>query len=452
MDLSEEQLPLKVLSELQLRCLNEPLLPNLKLLEIRNPKSEDVIPFIPLFLSPRTIDICIQFKWVPSVEKIAPVMVNLPKLCPHVRNFVLEPLLRNSTIIKRAASEIFLAWNSGALRVFRVCSPLTEEARHIILQLPNLRELGMVFTEPTTLPDISLPDLTRLDIEFHHGHEWLQAFHGTTLSKLTDVTFQAESSRGVDGFLEAFKDLALATSVSAVLSHFRFYTDRSWSPNYHSLLGFKQLKELVLAFPCLDTCSPMDDETLITLAQIMPKLEILQIGQFSLCDAPGGVTIRGLIALAHYCPGLSSLCIHFQPESLVLGPLTEDVQSFQETCLPWGDCALTTLDVGEIPLSEEQKHVITLTLLRIFPYLETIHHWDPTWEWVAGSIKFFRGVGSIVNRTGETQPLCLELYIIIFDSVYARRVTGQRYPLIMVAYRVRAAALLIEFRICAAFS
>jgi len=404
MDLSEKPLPLEVLSELQLRCLNKPLLPNLKLLEIRNPKNEGIIPFIPLFLSPRTTDICIQFEWVPSVEKIAPVMVNLPKLCPHVQSIVLEPLPRDSTIIRGAASEIFLAWNSDALRVFRICSPLTEEASRIILQLPNLHELELVFTDPIALPEISLPNLTRLDIEFHRDHEWLQAFHGSTLSRLTDVTFQAECS-GVDDFLEVFKDFALATSASSVLSHFQFHTYRSWNPNYHSLLGFKQLKELVLDFSCLNTCSPMDDETLIPLAQEMPNLEILRVGQFLLCDTPGGVTIRGLIALARYCPGLSSLCIHFQAESLALAPLNEEEESFQEAYLPQEDCALETLDVGEIPLSEEGKYMVSLTLLRIFPHLQTIYYSEPTWKWVADSVTFCRRVDSLVNRTGEAHPL-----------------------------------------------
>jgi len=59
LNLSEETIPLDVLSALQLCTLNEPLLPNMKILEFREIPA-DIILSVPLFLSHRTVGIDIQ--------------------------------------------------------------------------------------------------------------------------------------------------------------------------------------------------------------------------------------------------------------------------------------------------------------------------------------------------------------------------------------------------------
>ena len=190
-------------------------------------------------------------------------------------------------------------------------SPLTEEATRVVFQLADLRGLWTVFTEPISLQEVSLPNLAILDIEYYRGHGWLRQFRGTTFSKLTEVTFHAECQQ-VGDFLEAFEHFALATSASAVLSHFRFRASLAWNPSYSSLLAFKQLKELNLEFSCHDGCSSfIDEKTLVTLAQAMPKLEILKLGKAP-CEVLGFVTIHGLVALAHHCRGVSRLCVHFR--------------------------------------------------------------------------------------------------------------------------------------------
>jgi len=404
LDCSKEPIPSDVLSVLQLRTLNEPLLPNLKTLELKETAAY-MIPFIPLFLSRRIACIDIHFIDCPPPVMVASMIVNFPKLCPYMQEISLQPLLDDSTIT-HAASEMLLTCNLDTLRSFQVDSHLTEEANRVLFRLPDLQGLWSVFTEHTPLPTASLPGLTVLDVQYFHGHDWLRAFHATPLSKLTDVAFHADCDR-IGDFLEAFENIALTTSASASLSHFKFYTSCSWNPNYNSLLSFKQLKELVVEFSCQGGCSSsVDDEIIATLAQAMPKLEILQLGKAP-CQVPGNVTVQGLMALARHCPGLSKLRIHFKMDNLtvVLAGGAMPSPSDGESYLSRGDCALTSLEVGEIPISDHHTLPVALTLLRIFPRLLEIECGNMVWGQIADIIRLSKQVDSFVRRSGMTYPL-----------------------------------------------
>lgn len=398
-------MPLDLLSVLQLRTINEPLLPNLKELRFQG-AAPDVIPFIPLFLSHTTISIVIQFTAPPPVVIIASMIINLPTLCPHIRRITLYPLTSGDSTITHAVSEMLLACNLDTLQLFQVHSALTEEAHQTVYQLPNLESLFSVFRGPTSLSEVSLPNLTTLVVEYHHGHDWLRRFHRAALSKLTWVTFYAKCEQ-VGDFLEAFETVAIATSASATLSTFGFYTSCSWNPSYYSLLSFRQLKVLDIEFSCRDGCSSrMDDEIIATLAQAMPKLEILQLGGAP-CQVPSNVTVRGLIALAHHCIGLSKLRIHFQTESLIAAIVNEIVPFAPggQSHPPRGICALTSLEVGKIPMPTQSTLTAALTLLRIFPHLLDIKYADEGWKLVVNTIALSKRIDSFVQRSGKASPL-----------------------------------------------
>jgi hypothetical protein len=66
----------------------------------------------------------------------------------------------------------------------------------------------------------------------------------------------------------------------------------------------------------MTSCSRVDDNTVINLSQAMPKLQNLSLGSGPCDQFTGGATAKGLVALAHNCPNLSSLCVHFQVASL----------------------------------------------------------------------------------------------------------------------------------------
>ena len=398
-------LSLEVFSILKLRTINEPLLPNLEALYLSR-TTEEFIPLIPFVLSPRTtlIDIVFDKPDFPSTI-VASMITALPALCPNLRAITLQFQPRDPTITA-AVSEILLVGNRNALRRFRIHSPLTEEAREVVCNLPDLRSLWLGIEGSTSLPTLVLPSLTKINIEFDHGQNWLQGFRGATFGKLASVIFRSESEP-IGDFLQAFESVALTTSISATLSIFRFHTSRPWRPNYRSLLLFTQLKDLDIGFSCEHGCSStIDDEIITDIARAMPGLEVLQLGG-SPCETPTGVTTKGLAILARCCLHLSRLRIHFQVASLDPPVIPRIMPSGQPT-VPRQACALKELDAGEIPMPKESTLMVALTLLRIFPCIEHVRSSDRgEWGKVSDAIDDSKQLVHHSSREPSlTQPRC----------------------------------------------
>ena len=342
----------EVLSVLQLCAVDKPLFPNLERIQLCSP-TRDSISSTPLFLSPRTTDINVTFNTSGTLPKamVASMITTFPSLRPNLQGLTLYSLPRD-LMVTAAVSKMLLASNRNTLQRLTVDYPLTEEAYGMIFKLPNLRDLWVVIEEDISLPSVALPNLTNITIKYRHDRNCLQLFRGATFGKLTSATFHSESE-SIDDFLEALESLALTISISDTLSSFTFYTPRSWRPNYRSLLSFTHLKELVIYFSCQGGCSStIDDDIIADIARAMPRLVTLQLGEP--CQTPAGVTAKGLAALAHYCPHLSTLYIHFQVASLDLPAIPGDTY-YGEPTIPRDDCALTYVYVGRIPLPEESE-------------------------------------------------------------------------------------------------
>ena len=389
----------KVFSVLQLCATSEPLLPNLKTLQLRH-IGRQFIPLIRLVLSPRTTFIGFTFDTLDLSEAmVASTLATLPTLCPNLQDIDLD-LLPRDPVITASVSGILLASNRSALRRFQVDSPLTEEAREVVCKLPNLRKLSVVIEKGVSLPSAVLPNLTKLVIKYDHDSDLLQVFCGATLERLKSVTFHSRSEQ-IGDFLEALETVGFVASTQNTLSKLYFYTSCPWDPNYSSLLAFTQLTKLVVEFPCDFGCSSrVDDDIIINLARTMPKLEILQLGDIPCREIPIGVTIKGLVVLARHCPDLTSLFVHFQVASLSTPPGVS-FSTFGPTPLR-RDCALGDLVVGEIPILEESVFVVALTLTRIFPRLENIEYTDENWEKVLDVISASK---QIIDYTGKKHPL-----------------------------------------------
>jgi hypothetical protein len=201
---------------------------------------------------------------------------------------------------------------------------------------------------------------------------------GGTLGKLNSITFRpkSESAPAAD-FLETFTSTGLTTPTT--LSEFVFYTPHPWRPNYRPLLSFKQLRKLEIEFSCEGGCSStIDDDFLTDMVRAMPKLETLRLGREP-CEIPTGVTAKGLAVLAHHCPNLSDLRIHFRVDSFD-ATLAISGTPHPGTTAPRKDCALRSLDVGRIPMPEESVWVAVLTLVCIFPRVSCIYCYDENWE------------------------------------------------------------------------
>jgi hypothetical protein len=283
-----------------------------------------------------------------------------------------------------------------------VDSPLTEEAREVVYKLPDLRELSVVIEKDTSLPSLVLPNLTSLTITYDHGSDWPGMFRGAALENLEAVMFFPESEQ-IGDLLEAFETVSLAVSAQDTLSQFYLYTSCSWDPKYFSLLSFTQLTELFIGFSCDGGCSSkVDDDIIMDLARTMPKLEILQLGDPPCREIPTGVTVKGLVVLAHHCRDLSTLRVHFHVASLTALPAIAGKTSDSGSTAPRRDCALRELDAGEILVPEESMLMVALTLAHIFPHINGIEALDEDWDQVVDAICLSR---KIIDYSSEKHSL-----------------------------------------------
>ena len=212
-----------VLLALQLRTGNEHPLPRLATFVCTN-TTGDLVPLIPLFLSPKTTHICIEFSPNPPMVMVALVITRIPALCPNIQTLIFDPLPRDSAMTE-AVSEMLLACNPETLQGFFVACPLTEEAHRVLYTLPNLRHLWAVIRGPTPPPPVVLPNLDFIYVEYDSGRDWLQYFRGATLRGLRAAIFHpAPGSAQIGGFLEEFQSVALTASIQNSLSMFCFYT------------------------------------------------------------------------------------------------------------------------------------------------------------------------------------------------------------------------------------
>ena len=399
-DTFEDPVTSDVLFTLQLRTANEPLLPKLETFECKC-ATEAFIPFIPSFLSRKTTEIDIGFDEDSPTVMVASMITGLSMFCPDLECITLNDLPRDP-IITEAASEMLLACNRGTLEWFYVDSPLTEEARNFVFQLPKLSGLWVVIQGHTPLPPVALPNLTTIDLQYDDHLDWLLGFREVMFEKLETVYFTSQSEQ-IGNFLAKFRSAALTTTVAATLSTLWFSTSQSWDPDYRSLLLFTQLKDLQIEFSCDNGCSSkVDDDIVMDLARAMPKLEILRLGGAP-CGARGGVTVKGLIALARGCRSLSKLRIHFQASSLVEAVTGTDVPapSNGSTVVRRQDCALIELEVGEIAIAGGSVLGVAITLLRIFPRLLNIEFIERKWEGVMGITGIVGRVDTFVQHISE---------------------------------------------------
>ena len=369
-ELSADDNPKTLSSEvyfiMKLYTINEPLLPNLTTLQLRDIGTL-LVQFIPLFLSPRITSISFEFSWSrPPESMIASVITILPMSCPNLQHINIQVLSRDP-MIAAAVSRMTIDIDQNALLTLHVDAPLTEEASEVVSKSQNIRSLSVVIGGGTSIPSASLPNLTRLEIKCDDGSDGLQLLRGTTFGKLESVCFDIESEL-IGDFLEAFKEAALSSS----------------------LLPLTRLVYLVVSFLCDDNCSVVDDDTVIDLSWAMPKLKHLQLGREPCYQFTGGVTTKGLVALAHNCPDISYLCVHFQVASLSTPTPGLETTSNIRHSVSWTGCALTDLMVGEMPIADELESMVALTLLRIFPRIETINQvcndeWDEVQDLICRS-------------------------------------------------------------------
>jgi len=164
MDASEKPITPDILQVLQLRTANNPWLPGLREFTCYEVTAA-FVPFVPLFLSPQTVEVFIVFAEDPPTAVVVSTISRLPTLCPDLKYIAFYGLPRHP-VITEAVSETLLACKRDTFQLFRANSPLTEEAREVLYQLPRLFGLWAVIQGPTSLPKVALPNLTTIGVEY----------------------------------------------------------------------------------------------------------------------------------------------------------------------------------------------------------------------------------------------------------------------------------------------
>jgi len=403
----------EVASSLELCAIEGPLLPNLKTLQLWHVTSK-FAPFISLFLSPKTTDIHIRFSNFNAANATITSMITYFQKPHHtLREISLYPLPRDATIVA-AVSTMVNVINRIDLRCFCVDSPLTEEACEVVYNLTSLHRLWVFVEKDIPPPSLALPLLTDLIVTYSHDSDWVQVFGRLKFEKLTTFTFHSESDQ-MGRFLEKFKVLASGTSNTSDtpdaftpnrLLSFRLHTSLRWTPNYSSLHQFTQLTDLVIKFSCdLDCSSTVDNKVIKSLAQTMLVLETLRLGNQPCCIIHIGVTVKGLWALAHRCLHLSTLRIHLQADTLAKLPMTLEIAAAPPV-MPGAlrrVCVLTELELGKIPVPGGARDLAAMTLLHIFPHIESISSVGGDWEEVMDAIHILR------EKVGTEHPFSTPL-------------------------------------------
>lgn len=384
------RLPPHVFAPLQYLASNEPLLPRIKALYLWFFAAE-FAPLIPSCISPGTASLSIDFDDSNlTVASIAMTITAIQARCPDLRKIAFFGLPRDQ-IITAAVTKLLVTTNQNALRSLDIHSALTAQAREVVHKLPNLTDLTVVVEENTPMLPLVHPSLPNLTIMFNHDRDYSQVFREARLEKLKSmrVFFTSEM---VGDFLEEFARTPLAASAKNTLSDFQLFADFTWNPDYSPLLSFTQLTRLTIESPCTSPCSSnVNDDTVIDLARAMPKLVTLHLGYHPCRNVSTGITVRGLVALAHHCSHLEILCVHFRVYTLSTPPATPLANS-RAIPPPLRDCALTDLLVGETPMPRSIASRVAMTLFRIFPRLTDIVHRDDGWEEVLDAIHLSREI------------------------------------------------------------
>ena len=156
---------------------------------------------------------------------------------------------------------MLLGCKRDSLQCLLVDSPLTGVARGIVYTPPKLRHLWGIMQGPTSLPQVTPPDLETIHVEWDSGRSWLEGFRTATIGGLRTISFQPTSGLArLNGFLEESQSATLTLTIQTSLFELTLCTSQPWIPNYSSLLAFRRMKKLDIRFSCHGGCPSTVDE------------------------------------------------------------------------------------------------------------------------------------------------------------------------------------------------
>lgn len=369
------------------------LLPNLKSLEWYS--ATDTFVYINLFWSPQLTSLNVRV--IPDIPNVIHVLTSLPVETLEELRFL---DLSGDRTVQDAISNLVLR-TTATLRSIEVSeSDLSDAAIRHVIRLPNLSDASVRFANldrRTASLDASFPALRTLETGVDSEERWKYVLEDTknleSVVLHSSTVLRPEEMTDVFGFLinKGFHRTMYRLSLAVVGSC--DLTPLVLTP----LLKFGSLTRLSVTSPCdpIQCKSRLTDGALAQLAEALPQLVELFLGDIP-CQSPAReVTLAGLLPLSTHCLHLKILQVHFSALDIPTD-IPDDVLSrpSDQAPLNHNHCLLSQLVVGWLPISTFGKSplIVAYFLHQMFPRLSKILYTthDSPWKEVQEHVDMFQ--------------------------------------------------------------
>ena len=377
-----------------------PLLPNLTSIDWNG--NETNLPFITLFISRSLTSISIDVS-AKAGRMLPPILMRLSKMSPNISKILVQRL-KYEPSLEEASSHLIMQCNPHRLRKFDVDAPLSASAFRRIMQLPSLEEFWVVGSchLPDPLPAVVFPSLQVLDVDFNGDLTWLKLLPAIQSPVLSAISVDCPGN-AITRFMESFQ-----LTITGCGMHERFHEFRVRNRDDFNItpqiiacnFSFTRLTSLTFLSNCTVRCQTSDltDDDIDLLTNAMPGLKSLSVGEQP-CSVPSKITFKSLYTLSRRCTGLTTLQIHFNPNSFIT-KISGDLDSGDSLGLvaPSCDlCAVTKVDVGKIALpTQSMSFIMALGLLGVFPRLEELEYENVAWKEIDDLIRVQKHIHAFV--------------------------------------------------------
>ena len=406
--LTQKSISIPSFQILNMEANNSPLFPKLRTLSWRT--GWDFVPFISSFLSPSLSSVTIYFIDDSFNVLRVPALYNLANECRHLEEIHLFGLTSDRGV-DDAMSDLLMK-SANTIRVLKLYPGIQGRATYVMMQLPNLQELGTEFTAlPSVLPSVIFPALQSLNLWIREGTPWVQllpCLRGPSLEKIA-VYCADKTLDAVPGMLG--RSLSGA-HLHRTLTSLEFVGQGiQWDLNHETLLpffSFRGLTRLSLLGHCQEReCHfSLTDRDITGLSFAMPNLTFLGLGSHPCNTGTAQITFASLVILSMNCRSLEQLRLHFDATSIVKQTLAKSKNTLPRSgeatlFASTSRCRLNTLHVGNIPFPDvpHSRWIIATALLHIFPHLIHIKHGGGSiWKDVLDCITICRMIPTVIPR------------------------------------------------------
>ncbi|KAF9650915.1 hypothetical protein BDM02DRAFT_3127417 [Thelephora ganbajun] len=357
------------------------LLPNLQSLEWYS--APDTFIYINLFRSPRLTSLNVRV--IPNTPNLVPILGSLPIETLEELRFL---DLSGDRAVQDAISNLVLR-TTATLRSIEVSSDLSDAAIRHVIRLPNLSDASVTFANldrPAASRDAIFPSLRTLETRLDDKGGWKYFMEDTM--NLESIVLHSLAVLQPEEVVTAFGFLINKGFHRTMhrLSFAVFEPCDLTPPVLAPLLNFGSLTRLSVTSPCDPTqCkSRLTNGALARLAEALPHLVELFLGDAPCASPARGITLAGLRPLSDHCTHLKTLQVHFSAHDVRLD-IPDDALSNPSDQPPLGPnhCHLFQLVVGRLPISTSGKSplIVAYFLHQMFPRLSKILWVDRNSPW-----------------------------------------------------------------------